>query len=94
MGAWFSIDVDELHMFAGHIWRELGAPCDHGCEHRSTAVIGWGPDVAHYELEECRDCWCRAWQDGRWTQERQRGGNSGFWYGRMEWRKPVEADDE
>lgn len=86
MSAHFSIDVTELHMFSGCDWWELGAPCTHGCEHRSTKVVGWGPNVSTYELEECSDCGCRAWRDGRWTKERQHGGNSGFWNSLMQWR--------
>jgi hypothetical protein len=88
MGAYFSIDVTDLKMFARYEWHDLGEPCDHGCEHRNQAVIGWGPTVATYELTECRDCWCRAWQDGRWTQERQRHtGMEPFWMQQMDWRK-------
>lgn len=88
MGAFFSIDVDELKMFANYEWLDFRDPCDHDCRHANTAVIGWGPTVATYELEECRDCWCRAWQDGRWTQERQRAsGFDGFWMTQMDWRK-------
>jgi hypothetical protein len=87
MGAWFSIDVDALKMFAGYDWWDLGDLCAHGCEHRSTKVVGWGTTVAQYELEECCDCGCRAWRDGRWTKARMRhDGGDGFWHGRMEWR--------
>lgn len=94
MGAHFSIDVSELHMFAGYEWADFGAPCGHGCEHRSIKVVGWGPNVATYELEECCDCGCRAWRDGRWAQERQRTeGDSGFWNARMEWFEIVSDSD-
>lgn len=89
MGSYFSIDVAELHMFSGREWWELGDLCAHDCPHHSIAVIGWGPDVAHYELEECRDCGCRGWRDGRWTKARQvYDGSDGFWWGRIEWRQP------
>lgn len=89
MGHHFSIDVDELRMFAGHDWRELGEPCDHACDHHYTAVIGWGPDVLHYELVECNLCHCRAWQDGRFWIDRQRhgGGESAAFFRIREWRK-------
>ncbi len=88
MGAHFSIDVAEIHMFSGVEWWDLGDRCDHDCRHMGTKVQAWGPTVATYELLECSDCGCRAWQDGRWEQERQRcSGMEGFWHGRIEWRK-------
>lgn len=91
MGAHFSIDVTEVKMFAGAEWWDLGDPCDHGCQHRSRKVQAWGPTVATYELVECTDCGCRAWEDGRYEQERQRAsGLHGFWYERIDWRKPVD----
>lgn len=87
MGSWFSIDVDALKMFAGHEWWPLDHPYVGPCDHaQSRAVIGWGPTVATYELVECSDCKARAWEDGRWTQERQRhSGLRGFWNERMQW---------
>lgn len=87
MGSWFSIDVDALKMFAGYEWWPLDHPYVGPCDHaQSRAVIGWGPTVATYELVECSDCKARAWEDGRWTQERQRNsGLHGFWNERMQW---------
>lgn len=91
MGEFFSIDVSDLHMFHGYEWWDLAErpTCDHACEHRARSVIGWGPTTATYELIECDHCGCRAWQDGRYTQERQRAsGLHGFWWQQMDWRQP------
>jgi hypothetical protein len=33
--------------------------CPHACPHMQTAVIGWGPDLQHYELIICTDSGCR-----------------------------------
>lgn len=87
MGSWFAIDVTDLKMFSGYDWWDLTTPYDGPCDHAtSRAVIGWGPTVATYELVECSDCKARAWEDGRWTQERQRhSGLHGFWNERMQW---------
>lgn len=91
MGAHFQIDVTEIEMFAGYEWLDLGEPCDHDVPHNSQSVIGWGPDVAHYELIEA-ECGCRAWADGRYEQERQRAsGLHGFWHQQIEWHKPKAA---
>ena len=90
MGEHFSIDVTALKMFAAYEWRDLGEPCDHDCRHDSISDIGWGPTTATYVLAECNPCGCRAWQDGRYVQERQRhSGLHGFWWQQMDWRKPV-----
>lgn len=89
MGAHFSIDVTEVEMFSGYEWLEFGDPCDHEHERWGTSTIGWGPDVAHYELMQDDTCGCRAWLDGRWEKARERGENSGFWMTRMEWHKPI-----
>jgi hypothetical protein len=37
--------------------RRAAGACSHRCEHAETAVIGWGPDAAHYELVVCQ-AWC------------------------------------
>jgi hypothetical protein len=46
--------------------RRVIGPCPHACPHNMTATVGWGPDLAHYELQRCdvadgcnRNC--RAW---------------------------------
>jgi hypothetical protein len=90
VGAHFSIDVTELHMFAGETWRDFGDPCPHDCPHNGISVIGWGPTTATYELVECSLCDCRAWHDGRGEQERQRSsGMDGFWRTNIDWHVPV-----
>ena len=87
MGSHFQIDVDELHMFANYEWWDFTKRYEGECNHqRMRSVIGWGPDVAHYELIQCDECMSRAWEDGRWTQERERHtGNHKFWQDRMKW---------
>lgn len=90
MGDHFSIDVSDLHMFSGYEWVDLGEPCDHDCPHNGRSVIGWGPTTATYELVKCDGCGCRAWEDGRYVQERQRNsGLHGFWHQQTDWRKPA-----
>lgn len=89
MGHEFQIEVDSVEMFAGYEWLDLGERCDHDCPHKSQSVVAWGPDIAHYELNKCDRCGCRAWLDGRYWQERQRDPEKAmFWHGQQEWRKP------
>lgn len=58
-----SVEVEDIHWFKGYGPVALaGGECDHGCEHRSTRVIAWGPSLLHYELVQCGDCMCRAWE--------------------------------
>jgi hypothetical protein len=33
--------------------------CPHDCGHMGTAVVGWGPDHAHYELVICDSDGCQ-----------------------------------
>ncbi len=80
MGHEFSIDVDDVHLFHGYEWVDLGDPCDHGCDHRATSVIAWGPTVATYELLECDLCGCRAWEDGRYAQLRKVDPDAARWW--------------
>jgi hypothetical protein len=61
MGGEFAIDTDFVHWFKGYGPIALGGPCSHDCKHRSMSNIAWGPDKAHYTLNECNDCGCRAW---------------------------------
>jgi hypothetical protein len=87
MGSEFHIEVDAVDMFAGHDWIDLGDECGHDCTHNAMSVVGWGPDVAHYELNECDLCGCRAWLDGRYYQERHRDpAKAAFWWRQMDWR--------
>jgi hypothetical protein len=49
--------------------RPLIGPCPHQCPHNLTATVGWGADLAHYELVRCdvRDGCngnCRGWMAG------------------------------
>jgi hypothetical protein len=39
--------------------RRITGPCLHDCKHLGTAVVGWGPDLQHYELVRCDDDGCR-----------------------------------
>lgn len=63
--AFISIDhPDEvIHWFAvypdGERERPVIGDCPHECRHMGTAVVGWGPDLAHYELVRCDDDGCR-----------------------------------
>lgn len=75
-----SVDYPDkvIHWFAGYPeperTRTVQGDCPHECPHNMTATVGWGPDLAHYELHTCdvKDgCAgnCRAWlsvaADGR-----------------------------
>lgn len=63
-----------IDWFASYPESERSRPvvgrCPHkDCPHNMTAVVGWGPDLAHYELSRCdvedgcnRDC--RGWMAG------------------------------
>jgi hypothetical protein len=46
-----------IHWFACHPESERARPvigdCPHACDHLGTTVVGWGPDLAHYELVIC-----------------------------------------
>jgi hypothetical protein len=90
----FQIEVDQIEMFAGETWHDLGDPCDHDCPHNALSVVAWGPDRTHYELNHCDRCGCRAWLDGRYYLERQRDPREAeFWLTQQTWLKPLEADD-
>lgn len=50
--------------------RPVAGPCPHGCAHLAVTTVGWGPDLAHYELLRCDgqaergpgcDGQCRGW---------------------------------
>ena len=44
------------------------------------STIGWGPNLAHYELNHCDICGCRAWRDGRYYIARQSDPSTAqFW---------------
>lgn len=88
MGHEFQIEVDEVHMFAGETWHDLGEKCDHDCRHLGQTVVAWGPDIQHYELNHCDQCACRSWLDGRHYIERQRDPAAAkFWAEQSVWRK-------
>lgn len=61
--------------------RKPTGPCPHDCEHRQTAVVGYGPDLKHYELIVCEDTGCsgdcRAWLA---TDDNAHGGTGGRTY--------------
>ena len=49
---------------AGERARKITGECPHACPHRILRVVGWGPDLEHYELRICRDICagnCRGW---------------------------------
>jgi hypothetical protein len=56
-----SIAIDHpdevIHWFADYPEAERArrpvGDCPHDCEHWMTAVVGWGPDLKHYELVRC-----------------------------------------
>lgn len=56
-------------------------PCPHDCEHLGTSVVGYGPDLDHYELITCEDDGCagncRAWLP---TDDNAHGGTAGKRY--------------
>lgn len=88
MSSWVQIDhPDEpVHWFAGYPESERRrvavGPCPHDCEHRSTSVEAWGPDLDHYELVVCDDICagnCRAWLP---TDDNAHGGMHGPRYRR------------
>jgi hypothetical protein len=66
------VEVEDVEWFAGHGPKAVTGICLHDCKHRSQATIAWGPSLNTYELVECRDCGCRAWQAARF------GGNGGI----------------
>ena len=57
----------EIKWFKRYGPSEVLGPCPHrDCDHHSTAVIAWGPDMRRYTLEKCNvpdQCagQCRAW---------------------------------
>lgn len=61
----------DVTWFAGHTSGPIAGPCPHlHCPHNLGRVIAWGPDLAHYTLEQCdvpAGCngHCRAWHDER-----------------------------
>lgn len=75
-----------IHWFASYpeaqrTRRPIG-PCPHDCEHRQTSVVGWGPDLAHYELIQCDEVCagqCRAWLP---SDDNAHGGIGGLTYRR------------
>ncbi len=86
----FQIDVTEIHMFAGETWMDLDERCNHDCPHRALSTIGWGPNRAHYELNHCDICGCRAWRDGRYYIARQSDPSTAqFWLDQQDWRTPI-----
>jgi hypothetical protein len=63
MGHDTQVEVEDIHWFHGYGPVELsGEECAHDCAHRGLSVIAWGPSLVHYELVECTDCRCRAWE--------------------------------
>lgn len=60
----------EISWFKGYGPAPVLGPCPHaGCPHNAQSVIGWGPDMRRYELDQCdvtEGCAteCRAWADG------------------------------
>ncbi len=94
MGHEFNIEVSTVEMFAGEQWIDLVEPCDHRCRHNALSVVAWGPDLAHYELNACDDCGCRAWRDGRYYQHRQTDpAQAQWWLDQQSWRE-VRAEME
>ena len=52
-----------IHWFRSHPESEQerrpAGECPHACRHLATAVVGWGPDLEHYELVICTDDGCQ-----------------------------------
>lgn len=53
-----------IHWFASWPEAQRGRPvlgdCPHArCPHVATTVVGWGPDLAHYELVVCDSDGCQ-----------------------------------
>src|SRR5687768_11072113 len=65
MGGEVIIDTDFVHWFVGHGPAKIVGPCPHDCDHWGAANIAWGPDLAHYTLDECCECRCRAWSQAK-----------------------------
>ena len=49
------------HWFKGYGPKQIKGTYAGYCNHQKRTVVAHGPDLRHFTLDECEECYCRAW---------------------------------